>query len=298
MKTNISRLLTVAFCLFLCTGFIWAAELPIFCPKAIRPAQMDTKKGYVVLILGPTSVGKTTISKQISGEVASFVGSLKDQPEIVQVAMDDEEDGSVSRDIRSDFPGWRDEHILLYQKIMAQAQMNKVVISDIMLFESNDYDITESFINKLKEKTNVFPTLVYCSMYQLVANIVSRNSSEDSLDSRSPDSAVDQFCEQFNLSRSVDEHDLQPIDSISPREIEMGIDMLGTSPVNASGRASRARCIQKLQRLHSTSPSPVMVMPKLYDFIIKNSGSSLEAGIAKICYALFKKIKETYTIWR
>jgi len=218
--------------------------------------------------------------------------SLKNHPTVSKIAMDDREDDddiAIPSKVRKEFPGWTEEYIVMFQKIMAQATMNNVVVADLMLFESNDYDITETFITKLKEKTNVFSVLVYCSMDQLIENIVSRSCSSDLTDRRSPDSAVDQFCEQY-LSASPHVH---VIDSISPSEIEQGIQTISSSPIRIP---AADRCVEKLRKLHDRSPSPVMCNPQLYSFIIKNNERSISAGIAKLWYALFNKIQETYKI--
>jgi len=291
MKTNLLSLIAI---LFLCVGWAWAAEeTAIYHPKAIHPGQENTQKGYVVLILGSMSVGKTTISKQISENVGSFLMSLKSHPQVVQLAQDEEIDGRIDRTLRLEFPGWTNEHIILYQKIMEQACQNKVVICDLMLFESSDYDITESFISRLREKTNVFPALVICPMDQLVANTLRRNRSDEAFSRRSPDSVVDQYSEQL-LSKSFDERKTMIVGSVTPGEIQKGIDLLSTSPAFESERKSRAICIRKLRELHSTSPSPIRVPTALYDFFIYNSSSSLNEGIKNICWALFTKISETF----
>lgn len=273
-------------------GAMLAASEPIMWPQPPQSDQPEAKKGYVVLILGSTSVGKSTMSKRISGEITTFLENLRNHPDVTKIAMDDridDDDVAIPSAVRKEFPGWSEDHITMFKKIVAEATLNKVVVVDLMLFVSLEYDITESFITKLKEKTNVFSVLVYCSMDQLIENIVSRSSSSDLSDRRSPDVAVDQFCEQY-LSQSPR---VQEIDHISPSEIEQSIQTLSSSPIKIP---ATDRCVEILRKLHDRSPSPVTCNPQLYGFIIKNNEKSICAGIAKIWYALLKKILETYKI--
>lgn len=288
MKKSILSL--IAMILF-CSGLTWAAEQQLIHPMAIRPGIANTKKGYVVLILGPMSSGKTTISKRISYDLTKFLTRLKDTPEIVRIAEDEEMDGGIDRKLRLDFPGWTNEHIILFKKIIEQARQNKVVICDLLLYESSDYDITESFIRRLREKTNVFSTLVICSINKIVANTLHRNSSGQPFSRRSPDSVVDQYSEQL-LSKSFDERYSQVVSCVTTREIEEGIELLSTSPALPSERQSREKCIRKLRELHSASPSPLRVPTDLYDFFIYNGGASLDDGIRNICWAIYRKICE------
>jgi len=63
MVKNMLRKAIVAV-IFSYASWLSCAQEPILYPKAERPGQTDNKKGYVVLILGSTSVGKSTVRKE------------------------------------------------------------------------------------------------------------------------------------------------------------------------------------------------------------------------------------------
>jgi len=263
----------------------------LYQPVAQKPAQLDQQKnGKVVLLLGTSSSGKSRACQ----EVFDFASTLSEQ--VVSVAMDTEDDKGISMAIRRQFPfNWTNEQILLYQSILEHAQQNKTVISDLMLFESEEKDITENFINKLKAETNVFSILVYCPMRQLLRNVASRNSSPQDGESRSPVNVFGQYLEMY-FSPDVSDNETEigsynSIEDIESKEFIEGIQKLSSCPVDPYEIQSRENQIAKLTMLSQRPSSPALFNPNTYDLVLKNTCDKFEKNIGQVFYKLFHWLK-------
>jgi len=247
------------------------------------------KPGKVILILGTSSAGKTRASKEIS----DFVSSLSQNSIIL--AMDEEDDCGISRTVRAQFPSnWSCEHIIMYRSILEQTSRNKIVIFDLMLFETSDDDITESFISKLKTETEVFSVLVYCPIGQLLRNVASRNTSPSDFERRSPVSVVGQYLDMYCAKTELPIDDLTPpasiIEEIESSELILGIQALSELEIEPSEAQSRQAHIEKMQRLAQRQSSPITVPANTYNFVVKNTGN-LATDLGPLFYKLFHWIK-------
>jgi len=265
------------------------------CPIAQKPTQLNTqintqKNGKVILLLGTSSSGKSRACQ----EVVDFASTLSEQ--VVSVVMDTEDDKGISMTIRRQFPyDWSSEQILLYQSILEHAEQNKTVISDLMLFESEEEDITESFINKLKAETNVFSILVYCPMRQLLRNVASRNTSPQDGEGRSPVNVFGQYLDMY-FSPDVSDSDTETgsyssIEDVENTEFIEGIENLSLCPVEPYETRSKTRQIERLQTLSRRPSSPALFNSNIYDLVLKNTGNNFEKNIGLIFYELFHWLK-------
>lgn len=282
MKSLFRLNLLIVLCL---NCIVWGAEAPIVYPKPIKPTPIKAaKQGHVIMLLGSTSVGKTFIRYKLT----EFLEVIKRLPEIVQIVMDGAEDRGVPAAIMKQFPtDWSTEQILLFQDTVKAAQDGKLVICDSVLF-SNDCDITESFINKLKEYTDTTSILVYCSMERLLTNITSRNDSGNEGERRDPLNAVEKYLDMY-LSPTPDSEEYKRADYVSSPELENGIRVVKTLPIDSDKEMQRERCVRRMQVLRDSPASPIMFNSKLYDYTIKNDeGCDLENQLAPICYKLVK----------
>lgn len=271
-----------------------AADFSILCPKPLRatPAHC-TKKGYIILILGSSSVGKS----RISGEVVAFLKKMMGLPEVIKIAQDTEEDDwGISSKLTEQFPkSWTTEHIHLFQIITQKALEDKVVICDLILRESNDYDITECFIKKLRQVTQVFSILVYCSIARLISNVMDRNSTGCERESRSPFSTMHQYFDVY-LSPIPSDSTNEVINTLSAEDLEDGIKKLRTleEPKVPHGETPRETCVNRMLELQTRTPSPILWDKGLYDYVIKNGECDLPKEIGCIYYKLFSKLNQQY----
>ncbi len=282
---------------------IWGMD-KILIPQPIRLGAASTtttpdKKGHAILLLGTSSAGKSRICKKVFDYLTSF----KNIAPIIKVVMDDEEDRGIDNNTRKTFPDdWRLEHILLYQTIAQHTQQGNIVVSDLVLFETKDNDITESFIEKLKTTTTVTPILIYCPLGQLLRNVESRNSSGESREHRSPLVIAEHYLDMYSSNPNTPRENVQSpcpqlIDAAEKSEFEKGEKALSEIKVQDEyDQKAQQECIEKLRNMSSrnasrdTSPIPIYANTNIYDMVFKNDGQKSEEQIGLLFFRLYKKL--------
>ena len=271
-------------------------------PTPIRTGQAsntETKPGHAILFLGTSSAGKSYICKSAS----TYLTKFKDIPPVVRIVMDDEEDRGIDRETQKLFPPhWRIEHMLLYQSIVQQIEKGNIVVCDLVLFENQENDITESFIEKLKTVTSVTPILIYCPINQLLRNVESRNSSGQSREHRSPlaiaDHYLNMYCSTPNNPADVTPSRLSElIDDADESEFKESEQRLAKiTEEDEYERKTKKECIERLQQLSShassgtSSPVPIYVKPHVYDMVFKNDGNNFEKQMGELFFKLYNKL--------
>jgi len=177
---------------------------------------------------------------------------------------------------------------------------DKVVICDLMLFVDPQNDITESFIERLKTKTNVYSVLIYCPINQLLSNVTTRNSSPGDTDRRSPISASGQYLDMYfpttgdtdNLEEGCKVAPDNGIDPIEPAEWTDGIDALSTCEIQPYEEQERQLHIDRLRQLSQRPSSPVFIKPNIYNLVLKNLGHNFEKNTGLLFYNIFKWLEK------
>lgn len=139
-------------------AFLFTIGLFLF-PKSIFG--MEQRKAKIILVLGTSSSGKSTICKQLSSHFPdSFLLSMD--------SMDDGLDEGMSKGERQQYPReWiTSELCILCKKILTQAASCNIMIVDAILQETSkdlQIDQTASFIKCLKQRGfQVYSLLVHC----------------------------------------------------------------------------------------------------------------------------------------
>ncbi|PKN03186.1 hypothetical protein CVU75_03525 [Candidatus Dependentiae bacterium HGW-Dependentiae-1] len=302
-KKFFSRILFLTLVSSMVSNNLWGMD-KIVIPKPMRPGQSEAtttanKKGHAILLLGTSSAGKSRICKQVS----KYLTNLKNIAPVVEVIMDNEEDRGVDNTTRQSFPAdWRCEHILLYQTIIQHTQQNNIVISDLVLFETKETDITESFIEKLKTTTTVTPVLIYCPLGQLLRNVESRNSSGESREHRSPLIIAEHYLDMYSSSPNTPRSGIQSappqlVDTADDAEFEDGEKALSQIKIQDEyDQKIQQDCRDRFRRISSRASSPgawttpIYANTNIYDMIFKNDGKKSEEQMGVLFLRLYNKL--------
>jgi len=268
-----SKKLYLSLILLTCNAFI--APTKVFCME-----QQST--GKIILVIGTSSSGKSTICKQLSNRIAECYSVIP-----TLLSMDDmngDFDIGLSHEERNHFPReWvTDEIRILCKKTMGAASSNNLVIVDAILQESiegQQIDQTTSFVGFLKSRGyDVFTVLVFCPVMQLVKNVSTRNSSPNPNESRSPTEIVSEFFDAYVPSASDEDEELAQITSkpeaeefINPKDILELLEMFSQMQVERHLIQAKMLLLKKLEKeAIRRTPSPVAINPQKYNFLFKN----------------------------